>query len=71
MINPDTLLERLRERVMEPDDYYRGYCGNCNAQLTTADVDADECSNCHSQLSDPEEEYAWYNANGLFNDDAD
>lgn len=50
--NFDTLAERLRERIAEPrDDYERGYCESCEVQLTQADIDADECSNCHATLT--------------------
>jgi hypothetical protein len=54
MIDTDILRERLRERLSEPDDgddYNRGYCVNCECQLTQADIEADECSNCGSGLT--------------------
>lgn len=71
-MNTDIQLERLRERVTEPrDDYDRGECLNCNATLTQADVDNErECTQCGSliDLAD-EEEFDWYNANGLLDGD--
>lgn len=58
MINSDTLLERLRERVTESDDSYNhGHCDNCNAQLTQADIDNDRtCTNCGSAMESDDEE---------------
>jgi hypothetical protein len=48
-INTDYLRERLRERR---DDYYTGQlCANCSVQLTEADVQAEECTNCHSGIT--------------------
>jgi len=74
MIDTDQLRERLRERVTEPaDDYATGECENCQATLTSADVEAGECSQCGSVIDGDDEDlvddYDWYNANGLFDDD--
>jgi len=44
--NTDATLERLRERA---DDYYvERWCPVCDVQLTEADVEAEECTNCHT-----------------------
>jgi len=57
MIDTDKLRERLRERVLEPDDeYHAGHCLNCHVQLTKADVEASECSQCHSSLETDDED---------------
>lgn len=51
MINTDIDRERLRERLTEPrDDYHHGYCLNCESQLTSADVEAGECTACGSSI---------------------
>lgn len=55
MINVDTLRERIRERL-EEDDSDLGYCLNCNAQLTEADYEAEECTACHSSLMSDDED---------------
>jgi hypothetical protein len=56
-IDSDRLLHRLRECVMDGgEDYNRGYCNNCNADLTAADVEAGECSNCHSAIESDDED---------------
>lgn len=68
VIDSDRLMERLRECVQEGGDggYNRGHCENCHADLTAADVEAGECSNCYSALEpdyneddsdDPDEDY--------------
>jgi uncharacterized paraquat-inducible protein A len=66
----DITRERLRERLTEPrSDYGLAECESCNATLTQADIDADECSQCHASLMrDMEDEFDWYNENGLFDD---
>jgi hypothetical protein len=49
--NFDNLRERLRERITEAyDDYDYGYCGACEAQLTSSDWENDECSQCGAML---------------------
>jgi hypothetical protein len=53
MINSDLFLSRLRERVTEPaDDYDRGVCGNCNAQLTVNDIENGACTQCGDGVPD-------------------
>ena len=57
--NFDITRERLRERLTEPrdDDYAGGYCDNCNAQLTIADIDNDRtCTQCGSQMDSDDED---------------
>lgn len=58
MIDTDKLIERLRERISDSSDnnYAGGYCDNCNAQLTRADIDNDRtCTNCGSSLDADDE----------------
>lgn len=58
-LNFDTLRERLRERISESSDgdYAGGYCLNCNAQLTQADIDNDRtCTNCGSNIDADDED---------------
>jgi len=75
--NTDATLERLRERA---DDYYvQRWCPVCDVQLTEADVEAEECTNCHTGIGVDDEsvdedlveddEYDWYNANGMFDEE--
>lgn len=48
-LNSDTLLERLRERIAEESDHHT-LCGNCRAQLTAADREAGECTQCSATV---------------------
>lgn len=52
-LNVDYLLERLSQRITERNDRLE-YCDSCDAQLTTADREAEECTNCHASLVDDE-----------------
>lgn len=52
-INPDTLRDRLHERLTDPRGL-RAYCDNCGAGLTEADYEAGECTNCGSVIADDE-----------------
>jgi len=70
--NFDATLARLRERADEAGyDIADGYCQNCGAKTTEADLEAGECTNCYSQLQSDDEDlsddYDWYNANGTLN----
>lgn len=52
-INPDHLRERMREQLESATDEY---CLSCSVQLTSADKEAGECTNCHaSPLADDED----------------
>jgi len=65
MTNFDLTHERLRERVTEPrSDYDHGYCLNCCAQLTIADVENEECSQCGSSLTSDDEDLYDYDWDG-------
>jgi hypothetical protein len=47
----DQIRSRLRERAEDYGcDIGDGYCLNCGAQLTEADVEAGECKQCCSSL---------------------
>lgn len=51
MIDTDRLRERIRERLEEGDD---GICGNCLAQITVADYEHGECTQCGSVIIEDE-----------------
>lgn len=46
-INPDTLRERIRERL---DESEWQLCPNCESGLTADDLEEGECSNCDTAL---------------------
>lgn len=51
-INPDTLRERIRERLEESDGTtVRGYCWVCQAALTEADyIEGTRCTQCGAEI---------------------
>lgn len=51
MINIDILRERIHERLEEGGD---GTCGNCLAQITVADYERGECTQCGSVIIEDE-----------------
>lgn len=55
--NFDTILDRLHERVSQGGNGYScGHCDNCHARLTTADIEAGECTACHSSIESDDED---------------
>jgi hypothetical protein len=52
-LNTDYLLERLSQRITERNDRLE-YCDACDAQLTTADYEGEQCSQCGASLVDDE-----------------
>lgn len=50
-LNVNKFLERLRERAEERGyEIGSGYCDECDAKLTEADVQAGECTQCTMPL---------------------